>query len=53
LHAWTLAAAGRIGRVTAITIVVVNAASGGLLRIKSELGVRLAALDVAARTQEY
>ena len=35
------------------TILIVNAASGGLLRIESELGVSLAALDVAGRSQEY
>ncbi len=38
---------------TAVTVLVVNSASAGLLRIKTKLGVSLAALDVAARDQEY
>jgi|SRR5579863_380653 len=47
-HAGPLASTGGIGSVTAVAIVVVDAAAGGLLGSEAEFGVALAALDVAA-----
>ena len=38
---------GRISMMAAVAIVIVNFASGGLLRIEAEFGIGFAALDVA------
>jgi hypothetical protein len=47
-HAGTLPPSGRVRRMAPVAIIVVNPAPGDLLRIESEFGVTLAALDIAA-----
>lgn len=51
-HARAFFAAGGIGFVAAVAIVVVELAAGGLLRVEAEFGVGLAALDIAGREGE-
>ena len=50
LKAWALAFPGRIGRVTAIAILVVDVAARSLLRSEGEFCVASSALDFAAET---
>lgn len=51
LEAWTLFAARGVGLVAAIALGVVDLASGGLLRIQTQLGIGFAALDVAGKAR--
>src|ERR1035438_3197297 len=48
LQTWTLFAAGRVRLVTAITIIIVEPPSVGLLRIEPKFGVGLPPLNVTA-----
>ncbi len=52
LKAWTLLVAPRIGLVAAITIIVIDLATGGLLRRQPEFGIALTALHIAARKND-
>ena len=47
-HAGTLPAAGGVGGVAAVAVVVIDTAACGLLRIEAEFSITLAALDIAA-----
>lgn len=47
LHAWPLPSSRRVGLMTAIAVVVVNAASRSLLGVEAELSIAFATLDVA------
>src|ERR1700683_2017847 len=49
LQARTFLSLRGIGPVTAVAVVVIELASGGLLRVEAEFGVRVAALHVATR----
>jgi len=53
-EAGPLAPAGGVCRVTAVAVLVVDVMAGGLLRIQSQLGVTLPALDItpAQRNQQ-
>ena len=53
LHAWTLSSAGRIRRMAAVAIIVVDTAPGGLLRVEAQFRVTLAAFDVAGREPHH
>jgi hypothetical protein len=52
-HAGTLTPPRRVRRMAPVAIIVVNPAPGDLLRIESEFGVTLAALDIAAGQKRY
>src|ERR1700687_3136124 len=51
-QAWALLALGGVGAVTAVAVVVVNLAPGGLLGVEAEFGIGLAALHLASRKYE-
>lgn len=46
-HTWSFLAARGVGLVATIAIIVVDAATGGFLRVEAEFSVALAALDRA------
>jgi hypothetical protein len=48
----TLFPLSRIGPVTAVTVVVIDLAPGGLLRVEAKFGVRLATLHIATRQRQ-
>jgi|SRR5580698_1897104 hypothetical protein len=52
-HAGPLPSARRVRFMTPVAIIVVNLASGDLLRIKSKFGIALAALNIAAGQQAH
>jgi len=52
LHAGTFFAAGGIGFVAAVAIIVVEFAARGLLRVEAEFGIGLAPLDIAGSEGE-
>ncbi len=49
LQSWAFFPFGGIRPMAAVAVVVINLASGGLLRVEAEFGVRLSALDIATR----
>ena len=52
LQAWAFLSTGRVRLMTAVTIVVVKLASGGLLPIQPKFGIALAQLRVASGEKE-
>jgi hypothetical protein len=51
-HARALTSSGRIGGVAAVAIVVIEAATGGLLRSEAEFSIAPAELDVTTRREQ-
>lgn len=52
LHTWPLPSTRGVGSVTAVAVIVIDTASGGLLRIEPKFRVTLAALHIARRKNE-
>jgi hypothetical protein len=51
-QAWPFTILGRVGGVAALAILVEDVPPGNLLRVESQLGVTLAALDFASRQRK-